>query len=148
MRLLANVIYVRYGTVRYGTVRYGTVRYGTVRYGTVRYRVVEMRATTPAACLSQLECSACLSCGHLPLARLPGREGEHELLVHCDEVVRRVGRERVLETRGDGEPVRLRRVEEDGKDAARVRVGVERRLEALHLVSANGLGLGFEFRSG
>ena len=131
MRLLANVM--------------RTVRYGTVRYG----RVVEMRATTPAACLSQLECSACLSRGHLPLARLPGREGEHELLVHGDEVVRRVGRERVLEARGDGEPVRLRRVEEDGKDAARVRVGVESRLEALHLVSANGLGLvGFEFRSG
>ena len=68
------------------------------------------------------------------------------MLVHGDEVVRRVRRERVLEARGDGKPVRLRRVEEDGKDAARLRVGVERGLEALHLVTAKGLRLGFELR--
>ena len=53
------------------------------------------------------------------------------MLVHGDQVVGGVRRQRVLEARGDGEPVRLRWVEEDGEDAAslaRVRVRVRVRL--------------------
>ena len=56
------------------------------------------------------------------------------MLVHGDQVVGGVRRQRVLEARGYGEAVRLRWVEEDGQDAARLRVGVKRGLEALHLV--------------
>eukprot|EP00964_Phaeocystis_antarctica_P050491 scaffold29337_cov63-Phaeocystis_antarctica.AAC.3 len=89
--------------------------------------------TPPTACLSQLESCASLSYD-LPLARLQGREGQHKLLVHGDQVVGGVRRQRVLEARGYGEAVRLRWVEEDGQDAARLRVGVKRGLEALHLV--------------
>ena len=82
--------------------------------------------------LSQLK-RVSLSCGHLPLVCLPCGEREDQLLVHCDNVVRGVGREGVLYARGDGEPMRLGRVQKDCEDTARFRVGVKCRLETLHL---------------